>query len=101
TRRKLAGVIVSIAELGLDAVTAEDGSFFFHAIAPGVYKVLAIDPRFDRLERPIVIAKREAIEVRLWMRPKGGNPYETVVEGEREVLEVTRRTLQRQQFTSV
>ena len=35
------------------------------------------------------------------MRPRGGNPYETVVEGEREVLEVTRRTLQRQQLTSV
>src|SRR5687768_14454464 len=27
TRRKLAGVIVSIAELGLDAVTGDDGSF--------------------------------------------------------------------------
>jgi hypothetical protein len=35
------------------------------------------------------------------MRPRGGNPYETVVEGERQTLEVTRRTLQRQQMTSV
>ncbi len=101
TRRKLAGVIVSIAELGLDVVTGEDGSFYFHGISPGRYQVLAIDPKFDRLARPITFAKREAVEVRLWMRPKGGNPYETVIEGEREVLEVTRRTLQRQQLTSV
>ncbi|HEY0194880.1 MAG TPA: TonB-dependent receptor, partial [Kofleriaceae bacterium] len=36
-----------------------------------------------------------------WLRPRGGNPYETVVEGERETLEVTKRTLQRQQLTSV
>src|SRR4029077_15594954 len=101
TRRKLGGIIVAIAELGLDAVTDSDGTFYFHGVAPGSYKLLAVDPRFDRFERPIVIEKREALEVRLWMRPKGGNPYETVVEGEREVLEVTRRTLSRQQLTSV
>jgi TonB family protein len=65
TRRKLAGVIVSIAELGLDAVTGEDGSFYFHGVAPGKYKMLAVDAKFDRLERPIDIAKRETLEVRL------------------------------------
>ena len=101
TRNKLAGVIVSIAELGLDAVTGDDGSFYFHGIPPGHYEVLAIDPRYDRLERGIGVASRELVEVRLWMRPKGGNPYETVVEGEREVLEVTKRTISRAQMTSV
>jgi len=101
TRRKLPGVIVSIAELALDAVTGEDGSFYFHGVSPGKYQVIAVDEKYDRLARPIQIAKREKLEVRLWMRPKGGNPYETVVEGEREVLEVTKRTLQRQQLTSV
>ena len=92
TRRKLAGVIISVAELGLDAVTGEDGTFYFHGVAQGTYELLAIDPKFDRLQRKITLAKREAVEVRLWMRPKGGNPYETVIEGEREQLEVTKRT---------
>jgi TonB family protein len=101
TRRPLSGVIVSIAELSLDAITADNGTFYFHGVPPGSYKVLAVDPHFDRLERAITLAKREAVEVRLWMRPRGGNPYETVVEGERETLEVTRRTIQRQQMTSV
>jgi TonB family protein len=101
TRRKLAGVIVSIAELGLDAVTGEDGSFYFHGVAPGTYQVLAVDPKFDRFERPVVLEKREKLEVRLWMRPRGGNPYETIVEGEREQLEVTKRTLRRQQLSSI
>jgi TonB family protein len=101
TRNKLAGVIVSIVELGLDAVTGNDGTFYFHGLPPGHYQVLAVDQRFDRLERPIVIEKRESVAIRLWMRPKGGNPYETVVEGEREVLEVTKRTLHREQLTSV
>jgi TonB family protein len=101
TRKRLGGVIVSIAELGLDAVTADDGTFYFHGVPPGKYQILAVDPKYDRLARPITFEKREAIEVRLWLRPRGGNPYETIVEGEREVLEVTRRTLQRQQLQSV
>jgi len=101
TRSKLGGVIVSISELGLDVVTGSDGTFYFHGVPPGTYTVLAVDPRYDRLKRPLVLSKREAVDVRLWMRPRGGNPYETVVEGERETLEVTKRTLQRQQLTSV
>jgi TonB family protein len=101
TRKQLAGVIVSIVELGLDAVTGDDGTFYFHGVPPGKYQLLAVDPKYDRLQRPIAFEQREAVEVRLWMRPRGGNPYETVVEGEREVLEVTRRTLQRQQLTNV
>ncbi|HEY4240889.1 MAG TPA: TonB family protein [Kofleriaceae bacterium] len=101
TRRKLAGVIISIAELGLDAVSGDDGSFYFHGVQPGKYKVLAVDPRYDRIERPIEIGKREAVTVRLWLRPRGGNPYETTVEGERDTLEVTKRSLTRQQLTNV
>ncbi len=101
TRKKLSGVIVSIVELGLDAVTGEDGTFYFHGIDPGRYQLLAVDPKYDRFERPIIIEKGDKLEARLWMRPRGGNPYETVVEGEREQFEVTKRTLQRPQFTSV
>src|SRR5690606_11275830 len=47
------------------------------------------------------VAEDEAVEAKLYLRKKGGNPYETVVEGEREILEVTRRTLQRRQLTTV
>ena len=101
TRRSLGGVIVSIAELKLDAVTDDRGKFYFHGVAPGHYQLIAVDQRYDRFERTIVVGKDEVVEARLWMRPRGGNPYETVVEGEREVLEVTRRSLDRQQLTSV
>jgi TonB family protein len=101
TRKKLGGIIVSIAELGLDAVTADDGTFFFHGVPAGNYKILAVDAKYDRFERPVELGKKETVEVRLWMRPRGGNPYETVIEGERETMEVTKRTLQRQQLTSI
>lgn len=102
SRRPLSGVIVSIAELGMDAITGEDGMFYFHGVPAGEYRVIAVEDRYDRLERPLAItAEGERVEVRLWMRARGGNPYETIVEGEREVLEVTRRTLDRRQLTSV
>ncbi|HTM19745.1 MAG TPA: TonB-dependent receptor plug domain-containing protein, partial [Kofleriaceae bacterium] len=60
-----------------------------------------VDDRYDRLERTLTVVADEHVEVRLWMRARGGSPYETVVEGEREVLEVTRRTLERRQLTNV
>jgi TonB family protein len=101
TRSKLAGVIVSVKERGLDAITDERGRFYFHGLPAGPYTILAVGDRFDRLERAVALAKNEAIELRLWMRPRGGSRYETVVEGEREVLEVTKRTLQRTQLTSI
>lgn len=102
TRRKLSGVIVSVVELGLDAVTDEEGKFYVHGVPAGEYTVLAVHQRYARLQRTLSLAaEEESVEVRLWMRKKGSNPYETIVEGERETLEVTRRTLQRKQLTSV
>jgi TonB family protein len=100
-RRKLAGVIVSVSELALDAVTDAEGRFYFHGIPPGNYTIIAVDEKFDRFKRTLELAAGEKIEVTLYMRPVGGNPYETVVEGEREVLEVTRRTLERRQMMTV
>lgn len=102
TRRKLSGVIVALVELQLDAVTDESGSFAFHGVPPGEYTVLAVGEGYARLQKKLTLQKGEkSVEVRLWMRPKGSNPYETIVEGERETLEVTKRTLQRKQLTSV
>lgn len=101
SRRKLAGVIVSIAELGVDVITDAKGRFYFHGVGAGTYELLAIDDKYDRFRRKIELGTNEAVDLKLYLRAKGGNPYETVVEGEREILEVTRRTLQRRQLTTV
>lgn len=101
TRNKLVGAIVSVADLGIDAITDEDGTFVFHGIPPGPHTLLTVSDGHDRLERALAVTAGEKVEVRLWVRPTGGNRYETVVEGARDQLEVTRRTLHRQQLTSV
>lgn len=101
TRRKLAGVIVAIAELNVEAVSDKQGRFFFHGVPAGKFKIVAVADRFDRFGRSFEIADNEGLDLKLYMRPLGGNPYETVVEGEREALEVTRRTLVREQLTTV
>lgn len=101
TRKRLSGIIVSVAELGMDAVTDEEGRFYFHGVPPGTYNLVAVDRKYDRFSRELEVVAGEALDVRLWLRRKGGNPYETVVEGEREILEVTRRKLDRRQLTTV
>jgi TonB family protein len=101
TRKRLSGVIVSIEQLGLDVVSDADGAFAFHGVASGTYDVIALGDGYERLSRRVTIGKGERVDVRLWMHPVGGNPYETIVEGEREQLEVTKRTLQGRQLTTV
>ncbi len=101
TRRKLAGVIVSVVELGLDAVTDSKGRFYFHGVPAGEYTIVAVDDAYDRFKRKLEVGKRERVDIRLYLRKKGGNPYETVVEGESQVFEVTKRTIQRRQMTTV
>jgi TonB family protein len=101
TRRLLPGVVVSVVELGLDAITDDAGRFFARGLPPGRFTLVALEPGYDRFTRTVDLAAGEKLELRLYLRPKGGNPYETVVEGEAAALEVTKRTLQRRQLTTV
>ncbi len=101
TRRKLAGVVVSLAELQRDVFTDAAGAFSFDAVPAGTYKVLAVLPGYDRFSETLTVGDGEAVDTTLYLRAKGGTPYETVVEGEREKLEVTRRSLSRRELTTV
>jgi TonB family protein len=101
TRTKLPGTIVSVKELALDAVTDDNGEFAFHGVAPGAYHLLAQADKYDPIDRPIDLAAGEVNDVILRLRPEHANPYQTVVEGDREVIEVTRRKLVRSQLTTV
>jgi TonB family protein len=101
TRRKLAAVPVDIVELEREVATGADGSYRFDDVPPGKYHVVALAPGFDKLTVEVNLVSQEETSAELFLRPSGGNPYETVVVGEREKLEVTRRTLQQRELTTV
>ncbi|HVV82756.1 MAG TPA: TonB-dependent receptor [Kofleriaceae bacterium] len=101
TRNPVPGAIVSVADLGMDATADDQGRFFFHGVGAGPHTLLVVSDGHDRLERALAVTAGETVEVRLWVKPTGGSIYETVVEGARDQLEVTRRTLQHAQLTSV
>ncbi len=101
TRKLLSGVAVVIQGPNLEAFTDAEGRFSFDAVPEGEYRVLAVLSGYDRFEVGIGVAQGEEAAATLYLRPTGGNPYETTVELEKEKLEVTRRTIDRRQMTSV
>jgi TonB family protein len=100
-RQPLAGVVVSIVELGLDATTDDQGRFTIGDLPPGTYTIVALDPAYARFTRTVTLALDEAIDLRLYLRSAGSTDYQTLVEGEGDVFQVTRRRLERRQLSTV
>jgi TonB family protein len=101
TRRNLAAVAVALRELGREAETDASGHFRIDGLPAGSYHLVAFASGFDRLTELVTLGAAETSAVVVYLRPSGGNPYETVVEGERERLEVTRRSVTRRELTTV
>lgn len=101
TRRKLAGVVVSLTQHRIDVFSDAAGAFEIRDVPAGRVQVVAMLPGYDKFTATLDVGEGEAVETTLYLRPKGGTPYETVVEGEREKLEVTRRNLSRRELTTV
>jgi TonB family protein len=101
TRKRLAGVIISVLPPGIDAVSDADGRFFFHGLPPGDYQIRAEAEGYAPFSRSLHIGAGQKASAELYLRARGGNPYSTVVEGERDRLEVTVHTIQREQIQTV
>jgi TonB family protein len=103
TRRALSGVTLVVQVAGAERETLSDarGDFRFEGLPAGNYQVIAVLSGYDRYEAGLGVYADEATGATLYLRPAGGNPYETVVEGEKDRLEVTRRTVTRRQMTTV
>jgi TonB family protein len=101
TRRNLAGVAVLLRELDRETETDAGGNFRFDGLPAGTYHVVALRSGYVRFTDTVRLADAEQADTVLYLRKAGGSPYETVVEAEREKLEVTRRTLARRELTTV
>ena len=101
TRRKLSGAAVVLEGLNRETLTNSDGEFVFPDVPAGNVRLLVVLSGFDRYEAGLAVYADEEATATFYLRPQGGNPYESIVEGERDRLEVTRRTVTRRQMTSV
>jgi TonB family protein len=101
TRKKLPGVTIGLREVNHDVMTDADGAFTIGDLPPGTYHVIAVLAGYDHYEEAITIHGGEETDVKLYLRPKGGNPYETTIETDRDKLEVTRHTITRREMTTV
>jgi TonB family protein len=101
TRRALPGIAVALRELEREVETDAHGRFRIDGLEGGTYHVVALGSGFDRAVETVTLGADETRALVVYLRPAGGNPYETVVEGQREKLEVTRRTVTRRELTTV
>jgi TonB family protein len=101
TRKKIPGASIGVAGTSDEAVTNDKGAFTLPGLAAGTIRLVVLAPGYDRFEESITLVAGESADVTIYLRPEGGSPYETIVEGERERLEVTRRTVDRRMMTTV
>jgi TonB family protein len=101
TRRNLVGVSVALLDLGRETETDVTGRFRFDGVPAGSHRVVALRTGYIRFADSVSLADGETSDVVLYLRTAGGSPYETIVEADREKLEVTRRTVTRRELTTV
>jgi TonB family protein len=101
TRRKLAGVSVGVAGHAEETATDANGRFELHGVGVGKRRLVVVQPGFDRFETVVDLGADEVVETSVFLRPRGGRTDGTVAVGARDRFEVTKRTLQRRELTTV
>lgn len=99
TRKPVAGAAVKIP--GVDPVITDATGHFEARFAPGPVQVEVVEPHYQKYQTKENIKPGEQLEVTYYLMPNAYGLYETVVRGEREKKEVSRRTLQREELEKV
>jgi TonB-dependent Receptor Plug Domain len=78
------------------------GQFASAKARPGLLRVIATAPGFERFETIVALGERERVELDLYLVRASDNPYRTVVQSERNAREeVTRRSINAQEVTNL
>ena len=93
TRTPLAGVVVQLPTLGLEAITEADGRFEVTDVPAGEIIILIEDPAYYTIEDAELIVATQVTEVRYYPERRGYSDSEIVVVGKRIKKEVARHTL--------
>lgn len=80
----LAGVAVSIPDLGLRSASGEDGSFLLEGVAPGIHRLVVEKDRFAVQLRVVSVPPggRAAVEIALYPLPEFGEEILVIAPGD-------------------
>jgi TonB family protein len=101
TRDPIANATVYLPEQGLTTETDAEGSFELRGVTPGQLRVEISEPKHRKFLTTEEVKEGEVTELTAYLWKKLESGFETVVVGAREKKEVARRTLQKQEVTSV
>lgn len=93
TRRKLAGIEVSIPARELSALTDAEGRFSFDPLPPGEHEVVIAAPGYLRFATRQILADNQRLEVVYRIEREFSSPLEATVEGDRQRMEVSHTRL--------
>ncbi|MCA9684646.1 MAG: TonB-dependent receptor plug domain-containing protein, partial [Myxococcales bacterium] len=85
----------------IETFTDAEGSFELRGVPPGRVRVVVLSPGFDRLDYIEELAPDSILELEYFARRLESNPYRTVVEVDRELPDVTRRTISREEINAL
>lgn len=107
SRTPLAGVTVLVHRgegdeaVGFEAVTNASGRFEFLDLEPTGWKIKIAPSGYRVYKTSETIRESEAVDATYYVEKESYNPYDVIVQGEREKKEVTRRTLSAAEIVSV
>lgn len=90
----LAGVAVSIPDLGLRSASGKDGSFLLEGVAPGIHRLVVEKDRFAVQHRVVSVssAHRTTMEIRLYPLPEFGEEVLVIAPGDGAEDGIVRRS---------
>jgi TonB family protein len=93
TRRPLAGFLVRVEPLGVEATTDDEGRFSFRGVPDGDVHLRVVRPNYDPVDEIVTVAPGQATTVKLWIRGQSYQEQGIVGTYKKETAEVTQHTI--------
>ncbi len=101
TREPISGASVFLPGSDLHAETDGKGSFEIRGAPSGTSRIEIFESHHERYSAAVEIKPGEATDLTAYLLKTIGGPFESVVRSERDKTEVTQRTLQKDELTTV
>ncbi len=101
TRRPLAGFVVRLEPLALEATTDADGRYTFRGVPAGPVTIRVVRPGFAALEQAVVVSTTELTTAKLWLRNESYASAGVIGYYRQESAEVSKRTISMEEIRRI